>query len=186
MFITIFPLEVYVVNMPKFCCLEAHVISEEVKLTVSENATKPFYSRYQFMCSVFSDKTHEVYIIRLGKWFSSVISIISVTTGEKIKIIQEFSSNFLFIAEDNYLLAKLKFNFIQKTQSYNVVLHDKHEVSFTKNNNSLLTPFHGHEYGDVHIQANSSPGAKMDVRIIIGIIILDVFLKNIGIFDTMT
>ena len=96
MFITNFPLKIYVVNMPKLCCLEAHVISEEVKLTVSENATKPFYSRYQFMCSVFSDKTHEVYIIRLGKWFSSVISIISVTTGEKIKISERLLKKIIY------------------------------------------------------------------------------------------
>lgn len=132
MFITNFPLNIYTVNVPKFCCLETHAVSEEVKLTISENATKPFYSRYQFICSIFSKEAHEVYIIRLGKWFSSVISIISVDTGERIKIKQDFWGDLLFIDENKHTLARLKSSFFGKNQSRKVISDDENEVIFTQ------------------------------------------------------
>ncbi|NLF62427.1 MAG: hypothetical protein GX574_14900 [Lentisphaerae bacterium] len=175
-FITNFPLNIYTVNVPKFCCLEAYAVSDEVKLTISENATKPFYSRYQFICSIFSKEAHEVYIIRLGKWFSSVISIISVDTGEQIKIKQDFSGNFLFVDENKHTLARLENSFFGKNQSCKVVSDDNNEVILTKDISKISSQPHG--YGEVYMQATSPVGSKIDIRIIIGFIIIDFFHKK--------
>ncbi|HOG50421.1 MAG TPA: hypothetical protein PKY10_07520 [Lentisphaeria bacterium] len=80
----------------------------------------------------FSKEAHEVYIIRLGKWFSSVISIISVDTGERIKIKQDFWGDLLFIDENKHTLARLKSSFFGKNQSRKVISDDENEVIFTQ------------------------------------------------------
>ncbi|MFA7136273.1 MAG: hypothetical protein WC125_10505 [Bacteroidales bacterium] len=184
MFITNSPLNIYTVNVPKFCCLEAHAISDEVKLTISENATKPFYIRYQFICSVFSKDIHEIYIIRLGKWFSSVISIISVNTGEKIKIIQDFTNDLLFVTENKHIIARIESSFFRKNKSHKIVLNNNNELVFTKNISKIPPQPHG--YGEAYMQANSPVGSIIDIRIIVGFIIINFFIKKMGVYDTMT